>query len=251
LRFLIILVLFAYTANAQTIINAERVGVINDSSVFAIDVTYQGTRGNSVTNQFGVAPVMVLKKHKNEFKMFGAYDVLSASDKNILNSAYVHARHNFEFLSKVRTLLFYQLQFNEVLRLSKREVIGAGFKFSLFEKDSFSLFVSTGLMHEFELIDREGLLPEERYKSNFVRGSAIVSLRWVLSKNVQLNNVFYYQPYLKGFADYRMLNDINFLVKLNKHLSLLAISSLRQDSKPPSSIGSYDWSFKFGVNAIW
>jgi hypothetical protein len=238
----------SFGANAQTIINAERVGGVKDSSVYALSLSYNGTRGNSTTDQISISPVVVLKRKKNEFKLFAAYNVLSQSQNNILNSGYVHVRHNYNFKPFLKTIVFYQLQFNEVLRLTKREVVGAGFRFGLVRKDSLSLALSVGAMHEFELLNRSDLQSFEKYKTNYIRGSVVASFKWIVNEHLQVNEVVYYQPYLKNFADYRILNDINISIKVSDHFSFLLISSIRLDSQPPSSIGGYDWNFRVGVN---
>lgn len=247
-KLLTFFLLFASLATSQTIINAERVGSERDSSVYSLNLMYSGTRGNVTTDQISLSPVVVLKRKKNELKVFASYNVLSQSGNKILNSGYAHARHNYNIKSNLKSVVFYQLQFNEVLRLNKREVIGAGFRFNVVNKDSVSAGLSVGVMHEYELLNRSGLQLNEVYKTSYLRGSLVGSFSWIINNYLKINDVLYYQPYLKNIKDYRILNDVNFSVKINDYFSLLLVSSIRLDSKPPSSIGGYDWSFKVGVS---
>lgn len=247
-RSLVFFLLIALGANAQTIINAESVNDDKDSSIYSLSLSYSGTRGNSNTNQLSVSPVIILTGKRNELKLLAAYDVLSSGENNILNGGYVHARHNYKLKPFLKTVAFYQLQFNEVLKLNKREVFGSGLKFELIRKDSLALSVSMGLMHELEVLNRNNLTLYEKYKTNYVRGSFITSFKWIIDKNWQINNVVYYQPWLQKFGDYRMLNDLNLSVKITDKFKFLLISSFRLDSEPPSSIGGYDWNFSVGLN---
>lgn len=248
-RYLLLILLFAASGlYSQTIINAERVDNDKDSSVFALALNYSGTRGNANTNQLGVAPVVILKKKKNEFKVFGGYNILSSGQSNILNSGYAHARHNYALSKTLKTLVFYQVQFNEVLQLNKREVFGSGLKLVVLGQDSIHLATTFGVMHEFELLDVNRLQTGETAKTNFFRGSFIGSFTWKVNKYLQVTDVLYYQPWLGGLNDYRALNDFNLSIKLAKAFSLLVTSSFRFDSKPPSSLGNYDWNFRIGLN---
>lgn len=240
------LLMLALTTSSQTIINAERVGG-KDSTVFACSINYQGTRGNASTNQLHLSPVVLLKGSKQELKLFGAYHVLASSAGNLLNSAYVHARHHFALNSRVKTLAFYQLQFNEILQLNKREVFGSGFRFEAVRSDSLSLALSAGVMHEYELLDLANLRTNEKHKTNYFRASLISSFKWISNRNFQIDDVIYYQPHLVNFKDFRVLNDLSFSFKLNHRIRFLLLTSIRMDSQPPSSIKGIDWNFKFGI----
>jgi len=247
-RLFVFLLVISLGVNAQTIINAERVGGTKDSSVYSLSLSYNGTRGNSTTDQVSVSPVVILKKKKNAVKFFASYQVLSSGENSILNNGFVHLRHNYKMKSFLKTILFYQLQFNEVLHLAKREVVGAGFRFDLIRKDSLSAALSIGAIHEYEVLSRDRLQLNEVSKTNYVRGSVVGSFKWVVNEYLQINDVLYYQPYLQNFSDYRILNDINLSVRINKYFSVLLISSVRFDSQPPSVIVGSDWNFRVGLS---
>ena len=77
------LFLFLFIANSvfsQTIINAERLTTEEDSTIYSLAFSYNGTRGNSVTDRLGIAPSFILTKERNEFKLLGGYSFLSQSD---------------------------------------------------------------------------------------------------------------------------------------------------------------------------
>jgi len=115
---------FSMSVYAQTIINAEKLNSVNDSLAFSVQVGYSGTRGNAITDQIDLAPSFLLVNKLNDFKLFGGYSVLSSDETSLLNSGFAHIRHNFKISNRLKTFEFYQIQFNEVLLLSKRVVFG-------------------------------------------------------------------------------------------------------------------------------
>ena len=125
----IIFLLLDNLGYSQTIINAERLIDDADSTIYAISLSYTGTRGNSNTDQLDISPAFILLRKKNEFKIFGGYSLLSESGNRILNSGFMHIRHNHKLTRRIKTFEFYQLQFNDALLLTKREVFGYWGKF--------------------------------------------------------------------------------------------------------------------------
>jgi len=245
----IILFLFlSNLGNTQTIINAERLIGGQDSTIYALAFSYSGTKGNSNTDQFKISPSFVLLKEKHEYKLFGAYSLLSDSDKRILESGFFHLRHNFKLTNRIKTFEFYQLQFNEVLLLSKREVYGGGIKFNLLKRDSTAIDFSTGLMREIEFLNEKELLPDEISRTKYYRATFVKNLKWKINETVSIHNVLYYQPYLKDFNDYRLLNEFNLIVSTTKHLEFLTSLTTRYDSKPPGDLKKFDNVMSVGLN---
>ncbi len=236
----------AQNAYSQTIINAERYTGGGDSTLFALAFSYNGTKGNSNTDQFSISPNISLIRKKNDYMLFGGYAVLSRSNTKILNAGYVHLRHNYKITDRIKTFEFYQLQFNEILLLKKREVFGAGLRYSFLKKDSLNLDIGLGVMREVEILNKKTLLPDEISETKYYRATCVSTLNWMAGKTVRINNVMYYQPYLKDLSDYRLLNDFNLLVSLTKHFKLVTSVTARYDSKPPSSLKNLDTAVSFG-----
>ncbi|MFT6746657.1 MAG: hypothetical protein ACJAZ2_001001 [Glaciecola sp.] len=73
-------------------------------------------------------------------------------------------------------------------------------------------------------------------------------------KDFKLLTLFYYFPAWLLRKPLSMLKDRFYFVVVVKgsfwvdnYISLLLVSSVRMDSKPPSSIGEYDWDFRTGI----
>lgn len=249
IKFTFILLLFlGNIASGQTIINAERLGNKVDSTVLALSFSYNGTRGNSKTDQLDFSPAIVVIKKRNEYKAFGGYGLLSQTDNIILNTGYIHIRHNFKISNAIRTFEFYQLQFNNVLLLDKRELIGAGLRFVIFDQDSLGISFNAGAMRELELLNETSLPANEILETIYYRATLTNSIRYQFNKILRLDNVVYYQPYLGDLSDYRLLNDLNLSFTINDYFKLIASLSTRYDSRPPSTLKTLDNIISFGIN---
>ncbi len=242
----IILLFIANSVSSQTIINAEHLFNGVDSTLFAFSFSYNGTRGNSHTDQFNVSPNLVLIRKKNDFLVFGGYALLSKSNETILNSGFIHLRHNYKFTDRIKSFEFYQLQFNEILLLNKREVFGVGLRYSFLVHDSLNFDLGMGIMRELEILNTSTLAPGEVSETNYFRATCVSNFNWMVTKTLQVNNVAYYQPYLKNFSDYRLLNDFKLIVTVTKHLKLITSVIARYDNKPPGSLEKLDSAVSFG-----
>lgn len=212
--------LYTFQGTAQTIINAERLNA-DDSLVFALSFMYSGTYGNSNTNNFDISPVFSRTGIKNDIKLFGGYNILSSESNAILNNGFLHARHNFKITKRLKTFEFYQIQFNEVLLLNKREAFGLGLRYSIVADSSVSFDMGLGAMRENEFLNPNTLPMNENLDTRYIRGTIVGNFEWSIKDAVKINNVFYYQPYLADVADFRFLNDFNLGVDLFKNLSIL------------------------------
>lgn len=239
--------LFSTSIFAQTIVNAEQLNSSNDSLTFSLQMTYEGTRGNAVTDEFDLAPSVSLVKKKNNFKLFGGYSVLSEESNTLLNSGFAHIRHNYKISNRLKTFEFYQIQFNEVLLLTKRELFGAGLRYSIVAEDSVSFDLGIGFMQENEFLNNETLMEGEITDTHFIRGATVSSFQWIINETVQINNVFYYQPNMIDLSDYRILNDFMLTTQVSDEIYFIASFTARYDSKPPSSLTGFDSKFNVGV----
>ena len=62
-----------------------------------------------------------------------------------------------------------------------------------------------------------------------------------------LVNTTYFQQYIKDFNDFRLLNETNFMFKINKWLSFSIDIEYRFDSEPPSILKDRDFNSNLGL----
>lgn len=240
--------MLSYSGFSQTIINAERIIDTTKTSISALELSYHGSSGNLETNELGISPVFILLKKKNEYNFFGGYTFQSASGSEIQNSGFLHFRHNYKLSTKLKTFEFFQIQNNNVLLLKERIVFGAGLRYSFIKKDSLAMDMELGLMRELEKLDKDNLLENESDSKKNYRITYVNSFKWKLSKSISINNVVYYQPNIKSFNDFRILNDLNFIVSITDHISFITNLNTRFDNKPPGALESVDNSVRVGLN---
>jgi putative salt-induced outer membrane protein YdiY len=232
---------------SQTIINAEKLNSAKDSLAFSLQLSYSGNRGNAVTDKFKLAPSFLLVGKKNDLKLFGGYSVLATGNKSYLNNGFAHIRHNYKLSTRLKTFEFYQLQFNAVLLLQKREVFGAGLRYALVQKDSLKFDMGIGAMHESEFLDDESLEVGEITNTFVVRATVVSSFEWIMNEFVQINNVIYYQPYFKDFEDFRLLNDFSLTARITNRFNVSTSLTIRYDSKPPLALTNFDSKVNVGL----
>jgi len=245
--YFIVFIFFSLTSSAQTIINAERF-IEKDSTIYSLGAAYNGTRGNSTIDKIDINPVIIFVKKKNEFRIFGGYSLLADSGNGILNSGFIHFRHNFKISNKFKTFEFYQQQFNDVLLLNQREVFGGGLRYSLIKRDSFNLDFEAGIMKEKEVLNKSSLLINEEFITNCYRVTVLNSIKWKINKTIQLYNILYYQPKIGDFSDFRILNDFSLNISISKHLQLVNLLTIRYDNQPPGILKNYDTALSLGLN---
>ncbi len=233
---------------SQTIINAEQLIGGADSTIYSLTLSYNGTNGNSNTNQINIAPSIIFIRKNNDLMLFGGYSVLSESNNKILNTGFAHLRHRYFINERLKTFEFYQIQFNDVLLLNKRVVLGAGLNFEMIKSDSIKLNLSAGLMREVEILNETNLLPDEISETRYMRLSVVNGFKWLIGTKIKINNVIYYQPYLKDFADYRLLDDFSLSVSIARHFDIITSVTFRYDSQPPDFLGRIDNVVTIGVN---
>ena len=252
-RLFFVVFFFCHCINltGQTIINAEQLILDGDSVRWSLQASYQGTSGNANTHEFSVDPGLMWVQRKYALKLFGSYHALFSGTQRVLNGGFLHARYARNIVNRGRAYLFYQLQFNEVLLMNKRELIGGGYRVEILHRDSLSDAVAIGVMHEYEVLDRALLAADEVYKTNYLRLSLMHSLNWLISANFSIDNVLYYQPYLMNFQDYRLLNDLRLSFRITAHLDLLLQAEFRFDRQPPTALKNYDLAIRSGLNLQW
>ena len=225
--------------NSQTIINAERLNH-EDSLVVALSFLYNGNYGNTTTNQFGITPIIAKIGINNDYKLFGGYNILRSGTETLLNSGFVHARHNYKLTDKLKTFEFYQLQFNELILLNKREVFGVGLQYSIIPDTTLTFSLGSGIIQENEFLNPRSIPIGEKLNTFYIRVTFVGNFEWNINDKLRLNNVVYYQPYVNNIKDYRLLNDFNLSISIIKNISFILSSTLRYDNESPSTLKPID-----------
>ena len=246
IKLTLLLLVISISSFSQTIINAERlVGV--DSTIYALNFNYAGTRGNLNTDRLGIAPSMIFIRGNHDIKLLGGYTYLQSRGSTILHNGYIHLRHNYNITDRLKTFEYYQIQFNEMLLLTNRQVLGAGLRYQLVDKQNIDFDMGGSLMREYEKLNEEKIAPGEVVETRYFRLGMLTSLGFKIGENIRVHNVLYYQPYLGDFRDYRLLSDLSLSVNIIKHFDLVTSLTTRFDSQPPDPLVRFDNLLAVGI----
>lgn len=248
---LILLASISLTAfSQQSIVNIERSSPSTDSlTVINVDLLGNLIGGN---NDLQLASASVgIGKHfgKNDLvRIIGGQSYIKSYDAILNNSFFAQLRHNHELSDHMRTFAFYQYQYNNVLLIDRRQIGGAGLRFNLLpDTNKFRVDVLLGVMYEEELLNQSTLMLNEKYHTQYLRGATSLHIKIDLTDNFSFHNTTYFQPYLMGPSDFRLLNDTDLMFGIGKGLDFLVSTEVRYDNQAPSSLFSTDYSITFGI----
>jgi len=247
----ILLIICSLTAfSQQSIVNVERSSPRTDSSsVINVDGLGNFIGGNNDLYLISSSVGYGQNFGSNSVKLIGGGSYITSYNSVLNNSWFGQLRHNYELSDYVKTFVFYQYQYNNVLLLDRRQLGGAGVRFKVMPDSSKVTFdILTGLMFEEELLNTASLMPNEMYHTKFIRGATSLVFKTKITKGLSVTNTTYYQPHISDPSDFRVLNDLDILLAISKTLNFIISSEYRYDSKPPSSLRAYDYNVTFGVN---
>ena len=241
IHFTLLVLLFSTLCYSQTIINAEKYFQPNDTAFFALSAEYAGNRGNSYVDQLDINVASGYRFARHTLRLMGGYSTLLENNQKILNGGYMQVRHNFDFSSmQIKTFAFYQLQFNDILLLTKRELVGLGLRGKLMNKGDDYFDFGSGLLYEIEQLNKDALSLNEQSLTKYFRISNLISCKVSFNDRISISNVFYYQPWIGLFSDYRVLDDFSVDFKVAENLVISITLVYRYDSDPPIALKQED-----------
>ena len=241
--FLILIILgFVFMVQAQ-VLNIERERIVTDTT------GWSGTGKltlNLISNikqftEMGVKAHVQYKTKRSLSLALSDYEVIKSDKDDFSNKGLQHFRYNYKINKLLTAEGFTQAQFNKVLNLNFRGLVGAGMRFSLLKLDHLRLYSGLAYMYEYEEPSKE--YPIERNH----RMSSYLSLTYRMNKNFKLVNTSYYQPRIDYFADYRLSNNLDILLKITQRLSYVMTLEYILDNKPLPGIPRNIYSLKNGL----
>ena len=253
-------IVFCFTSSiffGQSIVNTEKLFNKNKEGI-QVSSEFNGNSisGNASVFILGYSLNFSYKKNKNYLRLLSGGQYISQNKTEVSNSAFSQLRYDYQINSKSRYFMFTQLQNNAILLFNKRLLGGLGYRRNLIniERDSTSKInfdLSLGIMQEEEVLNRSRLPQNEKYYTNYTRSILSIIGYWKYKKKLTVINTTYFQLYLFSLVDFRLLNEINMLYKLNKNLSLSLDIEYRYDSDPPSQLTNKDLNTNLGLVIVF
>ncbi len=164
---------------------------------------------------------------------------LRAGDENFDEKAFAHLRYNYKIVDKLSTETFAQVQYNKLLLIESRTLVGTGLRYRLLKSKDGKQRVYGGLAYLYE----HTRFLEGGGTENWNRLSSYISFTFRPGEGVKLINTTYYQPSFSDFGNYRFASESRVSSPLGKKLSLFTNFTFTIDESLPSDAptSTYRW----------
>lgn len=241
--FILLLFINITICNAQ-VINVETKRFMNDTngwvggSDFALSIIQNVQQVVSFSN----ATRVQYQKNKHRYILLNDFTFVKAGNVNFVNAGYQHFRYNYKMTNKITIEAFVQSQYNPILKLDFRYLMGAGPRFKLIKKDHFRAYTAFMYMYEYDVIRGESKPAEA------LRLSAYLTLTLLAKQKFELTSTTYYQPAVGDWWDYRIANDTNFEFYITKRVNFKATFNLLYDTNQPVGIPDLVYNIRNGLS---
>lgn len=240
---LFMIVFFSTGANAQ-VINIEGKRFLNDTNgwIGNADFTFNIIQNTHQVLSLANTLRVQYQKNRSRFILLNDVNFIKAGNTNFVNSGYQHFRYNYKMNNLLTVEAFTQTQYNPVLKLDFRYLLGCGPRLKLLKKENARIYFASLFMYEYDdIVDEQVNLYEHRI-------SSYLTFSFSLFKTVELNSTTFYQPNLQNVHDYRIANDTGLEIHINKHLNYKSSFNLLYDSAQPMGIPDLVYSFRNGLS---
>lgn len=239
------LYLFIHFASSAQIVNVESARMQSDTVGWlgSFGAAFSMTK-NTVKIFGATADAHLQYKTSNDqglWLIMGNYNFLKVSDRRFLSDGLFHLRYNRKINEWLRWEFFGQFQNNDITQIDSRILAGTGPRFKLAKLPRFKLYVASLLMYEKE---KEATSPAVRHSD--LRSSSYLSFTWLPRDYLEMISTTYFQPRLKKFSDYRLMNQLMFKVKATPHFSLTVRWNYLKDKFPAGTAPQTVYNFATG-----
>lgn len=226
-------------ADAQ-VLNIERERIKTDTT------GWSGTGGLSVNlisntqrfTEIALGAHLQYKTNRSLTLALSDYEIIKSETDDFSNKGMQHFRYNYKINKTLTWEALAQAQFNKVLNLKFRGLLGTGARFKVLGHESFRVYTGIAYMLEYEIPEGDG----KKETSN--RFSSYISLTFKVGDGFSLINTTYFQPKISSFKDHRVANNTDLVFKITKHLSYALAFEHLTDSRPLPGVPENIYSLK-------
>jgi hypothetical protein len=218
------------------LVNIENQRVQSDSlrTVTIIDLQYNYQNNNdeelSLVN-FSATHQYKTKNLKNYFLLLGNIDYSLANREELSNSGLIHFRYNRKLDKKLRIEAFIQYQYNKILGVESRSLIGVGPRYKINKSEKIIFYLGSLVMQEFEKAT------DNTNTMSYQRLSNYLSLSFKnTAKTLEFTAVVYYQPNCKLWKDYRLSSQASLAFNITSKVQFVNSINYGYDSYAPSNV---------------
>jgi hypothetical protein len=245
---LLALLILSPSLDAQTILNTERFQLTEvDGFHMSATLTGNGQRGNSRVVTAGTSGIAGVLEGSHWTRVIFGGRYISDDERAILDNRFVQLRYSYILSPELRTFHFVQAQRNETLRLRSRYLVGSGAQYALVNTDRTTFSVGTGLMGEWETLNRDAVDPGTDPRSRVLRVANVAVFSRDLPSGARVLNILYLQPDATAPSDLRILNDLGLILPVSDRFRVTLSGEWRRDSRPPAALRKDDLTFNVGI----
>ena len=239
----VVCLISANSIRAQ-VINIESKRFMNDTNgwVGNTDFNFNVFQNTQQVLQFSNTIRIQYQKNRSRFIFLNDLNFIKAGNTDFANAGYQHFRYNYKVSKWITMEAFTQTQYNPVLKLDFRYLIGAGPRLKLLKKQNARIYIAALYMYEYDDIINEDKNIEEH------RISSYLTCTFTILKNLEFTSTTFYQPNINNTADYRIANDSGLEIHINKHLSFKSSFNILYDTYQPMGIPDLVYSFRNGLS---
>ena len=229
------------------LVNIESKRMQTDSIRFALNADFAFDHANNdgvQVNQIDAALTTQLKSKdlRKIYFFIGNYKLIDSEEKNLQNAWFLHGRFNYQFSELLRFETFLQGQYNQLLIVEQRNLIGAGLRIKWVDKERFTGYAGNSYMYEVEYSDRAGTTNYNHRNSTYVTLSYAPN-----SGKFSVANTVYYQPLYRDLEDYRILEQFRLDIPLSSWFKVVTTYNYYFDSKTPLNTEEYTSNLNIGA----
>ena len=230
------LLIIVHTLSYGQLVNIENQRVQSDSVriVTIIDLQYNYQNNNneelSLVN-FSATHQYKTKNLKNYFLLLGNIDYSLANGEELSNSGLIHFRYNRKLNKKIRLEAFTQYQYNRILGVESRNLIGIGPRYKINKSEKTVFYIGSLLMQEFEKASDNTKTMSYQRLSNYL--SLSIKNK---AKTLEFTAVVYYQPNINLWKDYRISSQASLAFNITSKVQFVNSINYGYDSCAPTNV---------------
>jgi len=166
LKIVIIFVLLVSVSVKAQVINIEGKRFMNDTNgwVGNADFNFNVFNNTQQVLQFSNTVRVQYQKNRSRFILLNDLNFIKAGNTDFANAGYQHFRYNYKVSKWITMEAFTQTQYNPILKLDFRYLIGAGPRLKLLKKEHAKIYVAALYMYEYDDIVAD---PINLYETRF------------------------------------------------------------------------------------
>ncbi len=229
-------------ASAQ--VNTERLrsSVDAEGPFLRIDGSVGWMRGNVDFLEVSTNVLTGVNHGKHHLMAHMAASYAEFGGASYLGRAFAHLRWTAQWHERVASEIFAQNQYDRILFLRARALVGAGPRLTLIESDALKAYAATGYMLEREVFQRSVIPEDEPHprKTTNHRWTNYLTFTAQVDEMLSFTNTIYVQPRFDDFSDYRVAEEAALTLTHGTGLSISLALRVRFDSRPPQALSRTD-----------